>query len=107
MYRCQTCNEEFEIRQSFSDEPVTNCLSDCPGKMKKVFSGVGISFKGSGFYKNDHGSKSAGKNSIDTPKEDSKESESSSKTDKKPSKETKTKENAAAKTDKIKKSSGD
>ena len=58
IYRCQTCEKEFEIIQSFKDDPLEECPSDCSGTVKKVFSGVGISFKGSGFYKNDHGSNS-------------------------------------------------
>ncbi|CAI8319561.1 MAG: Uncharacterised protein [Acidimicrobiales bacterium AG-410-I20] len=58
-YRCQTCNHEFEEKQSFADDPLTDCqINKCEGNVKKVFSGVGISFKGEGFYKNDHGSTS-------------------------------------------------
>jgi putative FmdB family regulatory protein len=56
-YRCQSCREEFEARQSFTDDALTSCPdSDCGGVVNKVFSSVGISFKGDGFYKNDHGS---------------------------------------------------
>ncbi len=56
-YRCQTCLVEFEVRQSFADDALTTCIADaCAGPVNKVFSGVGISFKGDGFYKNDHGS---------------------------------------------------
>ena len=75
IYRCQTCEEEFELVQSFKDDPLEECPSDCSGTVKKVFSGVGISFKGSGFYKNDHGSNSKKKPSETTPKETSKENE--------------------------------
>jgi len=58
-YRCHKCENEFEVRQSFADEPLTNCIeASCNGKVSKVFRGVGISFKGDGFYKNDHGSSS-------------------------------------------------
>ena len=61
-YRCRDCTTEFEIRQSFSDDPITVCPTDeCPGLLRKVFSGVGISFKGDGFYKNDHGSVARGR----------------------------------------------
>ena len=60
-YRCQSCREEFEVRQSFTDGALTNCPdSDCGGSVNKVFSSVGISFKGDGFYKNDHGSGAKG-----------------------------------------------
>ena len=56
-YRGQTCQVEFEVRQSFTDDALTTCIADaCTGSVNKVFSGVGISFKGDGFYKNDHGS---------------------------------------------------
>ena len=51
-YRCQSCREEFEARQSFTDDALTSCPdSDCGGVVNKVFSSVGISFKGDGFYK--------------------------------------------------------
>ncbi len=61
-YRCQSCKDEFEVRQSFADEALTTCQdTDCGGSVNKVFSGVGISFKGDGFYKNDHGSVARGR----------------------------------------------
>ena len=79
IYRCQTCEKEFEVVQSFKDDPLEVCPSDCSGAVKKVFSGVGISFKGSGFYKNDHGANSKKKpstsTSTETSTETSKESE--------------------------------
>ena len=60
-YRCQSCRDEFEVRQSFTDDALTDCPdSDCGGIVNKVFSSVGISFKGDGFYKNDHGSGAKG-----------------------------------------------
>jgi len=63
-YRCQSCKDEFEVRQSFADEALTTCPdTDCGGNVNKVFSGVGISFKGDGFYKNDHGSVARGQKS--------------------------------------------
>ena len=79
IYRCQTCEKEFEIIQSFKDDPLEECRSDCSGTLKKVFSGVGISFKGSGFYKNDHGSNSKKKPVTSTSKDtDKTKSDSSS-----------------------------
>ena len=63
-YRCQTCEGEFELRQSFTDDALTTCIDvECRGPVNKVFSGVGISFKGDGFYKNDHGSSAKGRSS--------------------------------------------
>lgn len=51
-YRCRNCNHQFEVQQSFSDDALTVC-PECQGELRKVFNPVGISFKGSGFYKND------------------------------------------------------
>ncbi|MCP4851222.1 MAG: FmdB family transcriptional regulator [Actinomycetia bacterium] len=63
-YRCQTCEGEFELRQSFTDDALTTCIDvECHGPVNKVFSGVGIAFKGDGFYKNDHGSSAGGHSS--------------------------------------------
>jgi len=57
-YACTSCGEELEAVQKFSDEPLTECPA-CGGRLRKVFSAVGVVFKGSGFYKTD--SRSAGK----------------------------------------------
>ena len=51
-YECQACHERVEAVQRFSDPALTTCEA-CGGELKKVFSAVGIVFKGSGFYKND------------------------------------------------------
>ena len=51
-YRCTDCEEHLEVVQSFSDDPLTRC-PNCGGQLRKVFSPVGIVFKGSGFYKTD------------------------------------------------------
>jgi putative FmdB family regulatory protein len=55
-YRCKACPHEFEIVQAFTDDALTECPV-CHGALRKVFGNVGISFKGSGFYKTDHGSR--------------------------------------------------
>ncbi|MCU1372458.1 MAG: FmdB family transcriptional regulator [Ilumatobacteraceae bacterium] len=57
-YRCKNCGHEFDIVQSFSDDSLTDCPSCHEATLKKVFGNVGITFKGSGFYKTD--SRSAG-----------------------------------------------
>ncbi len=63
-YRCDTCEKTFEVFQSFSEEPLTDCPDEeCEGLVKKIFSAPGISFKGSGFYKND--SRPSGSKKID------------------------------------------
>jgi putative FmdB family regulatory protein len=62
-YRCKACGHELEIVQRFSDDALTRCESCGADQLRKVFGSVGISFKGSGFYKND----SRGKSSSTTP----------------------------------------
>jgi len=51
-YTCTDCGEPVEAVQKFSDDPLTVC-PHCGGKLRKVFSPVGIVFKGSGFYRTD------------------------------------------------------
>ena len=51
-YACTECGERLEVVQKFSDEPLTECPA-CGGRLRKVFSPVGVVFKGSGFYKTD------------------------------------------------------
>ncbi|MEV8532798.1 FmdB family zinc ribbon protein [Streptomyces sp. NPDC051211] len=61
-YQCTECGEGLEAVQKFTDDALTECPS-CKGRLKKVFSAVGIVFKGSGFYRND----SRGASSSSTP----------------------------------------
>ena len=51
-YECQQCHQRVEAVQRFADSALTVC-TQCGGELRKVFSSVGIVFKGSGFYKND------------------------------------------------------
>ncbi|MER5854425.1 MULTISPECIES: FmdB family zinc ribbon protein [unclassified Streptomyces] len=51
-YQCTECGEGLEAVQKFTDDALTEC-PNCSGRLKKVFSAVGIVFKGSGFYRND------------------------------------------------------
>ena len=51
-YACTDCAERLEKVQKFTDDPLTVCPS-CGGRLRKVFSPVGIVFKGSGFYRTD------------------------------------------------------
>ena len=51
-YACTECDHRFDAVQSFSDPSLTECPV-CGGKLRKVFSSVGIVFKGSGFYRTD------------------------------------------------------
>ena len=51
-YRCTECGTAFDIQQAFTDDSLTVC-PNCGGKLRKLFSAVGVSFSGSGFYRND------------------------------------------------------
>ena len=83
-YRCTECGSEFDVRQSFSDEPLKVCEA-CGGSLRKLFNSVGIVFKGSGFYHNDarsssstlHSKNSEGREASDSAGSGSGESASS------------------------------
>jgi len=51
-YSCTDCGEPVEAVQKFTDPPLSVCDA-CGGRLRKVFSPVGIVFKGSGFYRTD------------------------------------------------------
>ena len=51
-YVCTECSTPLEAVQKFTDDALTLCLT-CGGKLRKVFSSVGVVFKGSGFYRTD------------------------------------------------------
>ncbi|MGH3508049.1 MAG: FmdB family zinc ribbon protein [Nocardioidaceae bacterium] len=51
-YACTECGHQLEARQSFTDDPLTECPT-CEGRLRKVLSAVGVVFKGSGFYRTD------------------------------------------------------
>jgi len=57
-YACTECGHALEAQQSFTDDPLTTC-PECSGRLRKVFSAVGVVFKGSGFYRNDSRSDTA------------------------------------------------
>jgi putative FmdB family regulatory protein len=57
-YACTECGNRIEVVQSISDAPLTTCTV-CGGQLRKVFSPVGIVFKGSGFYRTDSRGKPA------------------------------------------------
>ncbi|XKK58807.1 FmdB family transcriptional regulator [Streptomyces sp. ARC32] len=72
-YQCTECGEGLEAVQKFTDDALTEC-PNCQGRLKKVFSAVGIVFKGSGFYRND----SRGSSSSSSPASSSSKAASSS-----------------------------
>jgi putative FmdB family regulatory protein len=94
-YACTDCAERLEVVQRFSDDPLTVCPT-CGGKLRKVFSPVGIVFKGTGFYRTDSRSSqkseepakaaangSDSKKSESTPGKDSASPDTSGKSEKK------------------------
>lgn len=52
VYKCNNCEHQFEVRQRFSDDPLTVC-PQCEGQIRRVINPVGVVFKGSGFYVTD------------------------------------------------------
>jgi len=84
-YACKKCGEHLEVVQSFSDDPLKKC-PQCRGELRKVFGNIGITFKGSGFYKTDSRprpksggeSKSSDTKSSDTKSSDTKSSDTKS-----------------------------
>jgi putative FmdB family regulatory protein len=57
-YHCDSCGIQFERTQKFSDAPLTRCPECSKKSLRKVYTPVGIVFKGSGFYATDHRSAS-------------------------------------------------
>jgi putative FmdB family regulatory protein len=80
-YRCKDCDHRFDIQQAFTDDALTTC-PECGGTLKKVFGNVGITFKGSGFYKTDSRSGSSDKSTSSSDKSSSSSDKSSSSSDK-------------------------
>src|SRR5213080_4665729 len=81
-YACKTCGHHLEVVQSFKDEPLRVC-PNCDGELRKVFSPIGITFKGSGFYKTDSRSSSSSSSKSSESSSSSSESSSSSKSESK------------------------
>ncbi|GGU89978.1 hypothetical protein GCM10010260_25390 [Streptomyces filipinensis] len=79
-YQCTECGEGLEAVQKFTDDALTEC-PNCSGRLKKVFSAVGIVFKGSGFYRND----SRGSTSSSSPASKPSSTSGTSSSDSKPS----------------------
>ena len=70
VYKFIDSGETIEVQQAFSDDPLTEMAHPVDGvvkPVKKVFTPVGVSFKGGGFYKTDSGSSSKSTSSAATP----------------------------------------
>ena len=78
-YRCKDCGHAFDVVQAFTDDALTKCPA-CGGVLRKQYGSVGVSFKGSGFYRTDSrsGTGSAGGSTSDSAAGSSTSSTSSS-----------------------------
>ncbi|MEV0646740.1 FmdB family zinc ribbon protein [Phytomonospora sp. NPDC050363] len=76
-YACTKCGDELEAVQKFTDEPLKECPT-CSGDLRKVFSAVGVVFKGSGFYRTDNRTNSSKESSKSTSTTETKKSDSGS-----------------------------
>ncbi|MGZ5370676.1 FmdB family zinc ribbon protein [Aeromicrobium sp.] len=70
-YQCTECGEALEVQQSFTEDALTVC-PNCNGQLRKVFSAVGVVFKGSGFYRNDTPSTTTSSTPAGAPATDTK-----------------------------------
>ncbi|MER5522980.1 MULTISPECIES: FmdB family zinc ribbon protein [Streptomyces] len=78
-YQCTECGEGLEAVQKFTDDALTVC-PNCNGRLKKVFSAVGIVFKGSGFYRNDSRGSTSSSSPASKPAGSSSDAKASSST---------------------------
>jgi len=78
-YKCNDCETEFELVQSFSEAGSGVC-PQCSGAGRRVFHAVPVIYKGSGFYTTDYGrpKRPAENGSKETSESKSGDSESSS-----------------------------
>ena len=83
-YECLSCSHVFELKQSFSDEPVADC-PECGSRSRRKFHAVPVIYKGSGFYTTDYARSSLRANGTGTSPSDSseKKEKSESKSEKK------------------------
>ncbi len=79
-YQCDSCDVRFDRYQKFSDQHLTWCPECGKKALRKVFTPVGIVFKGSGFYSTDNRSPSGGYNSAKTAEKTSEGDKSTSET---------------------------
>ena len=99
-YRCGQCGHAFELRQSFSSEPVAKC-PNCEGVAKRQFHAPPVFFKGSGWYVNDYGKGRGKKGTVaDKDKSETKSSESEDKAPAKAKSESKSEKESSSKTTK-------
>jgi putative FmdB family regulatory protein len=89
-YRCENCGVQFERQQKFSEQPLTRCPECSKKTLRKVYTPVGIVFKGSGFYSTDNrspsgqGTRSSKSNESEKKSEEKVEESSPKKVETKP-----------------------
>ncbi|GBE06643.1 MAG TPA: zinc ribbon domain-containing protein [Nitrospirae bacterium] len=94
-YKCTKCNEQFEVKQRITEDPLTECGS-CGGKLKKLISSTSFVLKGSGWYVTDYPSE-ARKKAMEAKKpKDRKKVDAQFKEKSKPAKKTDTGSKKAA-----------
>ncbi len=81
VYHCDECDFQFEQQQKFSDKPLKRCPECGKESLHKVYTPVGVIYKGSGFYSTDHRSSSGSNFPSRTKKEDKAETKESSKSE--------------------------
>lgn len=96
-YECQTCQHIFEVKQSFSSEPVATC-PECMNGAQRMIRAVPIVFKGSGFYVNDYG-KGGGPTASEPKVSDEPKSETKSDTKSESKSESKTESKTESKSE--------
>lgn len=93
VYKGTECDHRFEAVQGFHDDPLDTC-TECGGPARRVIGNVGVTFKGSGFYRTDSrsGSSSSPKSSSKPADSSTKSADSSSTTKKSDSSSSSTKD---------------
>lgn len=59
-YKCEACNEQFELLRKFSDPKLDECPKCSKGPVEKLISQSSFALKGSGWYKSDYADNSCG-----------------------------------------------
>ena len=83
-YECLSCSHVFELKQSFSDEPVADC-PECGSRSRRKFHAVPVIYKGSGFYTTDYARSSLRANGTGSSSSEREKEKSSAKAEKKDS----------------------
>ena len=76
-YACTACGHAFDAVQKFTDAALTEC-PECGGRLRKVYTSIGVTFKGSGFYRNDSRAAAKGESGKASDSSSEKSSEKSS-----------------------------